>query len=224
MGMVYLSFGGGIHYFRRLGLFFVLSCAIGGATLAAAEVISYRDPMKSLIHMEWKVFLLVSIFCYTFLSFAFRGCARHIVSGQLTRGWIELGDRRVELTMLLDTGHTLTDPVWGLPVLIAEARVLEELWTESERAVLCNLESRGTLDSIERLNEVSPGRFRLLPYRAVGVSSGLLLSLRVDAVCVDGEVLRKAIVAISPTPLSENGEYSALWGGMDEKREAYRAA
>ena len=56
-------------------------------------------------------------------------------------------------------------------------------------------------------------RLQLLPYRAVGVECGLLLALRVDrANCGGGEV-RDCLTALSPTPLSDGGGYSALIGG-----------
>lgn len=224
MGLIYFSFGAGRDFLRRVVLFLMLSCTMGGVMLAAAQIFQSQDQIEYLIHLNWKVFFLVTGGCYFFLSVVFRGGARHAVARQLSRGWLERDGRRVELMALLDTGHTLTDPVRGLPVLIVEQKILDGLWTEEEKAVLRDLEVLGAACCLEQLNAVSPGRFRLLPYRAVGVSAGLLLSFQADAVVLDRRPCGKPLVAISPTCLSETGEYSALWGGMNDKREEYRAA
>ena len=56
------------------------------------------------------------------------------------------------------------------------------------------------------------GRFRLLPYRAVGVACGLLLAVRVDSLWVDGRDRGSVLVALSPTPVSDGGGYGALIG------------
>ena len=61
------------------------------------------------------------------------------------------------------------------------------------------------------------GRFRLLPYRSVGVPRGLLLAVRADGLELDGEGLGPALVALSPTPVSDGGGYRALIGPVDGK-------
>ena len=61
------------------------------------------------------------------------------------------------------------------------------------------------------------GRFRLLPYRSVGVDRGLLLALRVDRAVFDGVERGPLLVALSPTPVSDGGGYRALVGPLDGK-------
>ena len=106
-------------------------------------------------------------------------------SGELTRVRLTLGERQVELTGLVDTGNTLTDPATGRPVLVAEADSLEELLPPGLRPGPAEL--RDPAGVLERLED-GPWRlrFRLLPYRAVGVEQGLLLALRMDRVQVGG--------------------------------------
>ena len=55
-------------------------------------------------------------------------------------------------------------------------------------------------------------RWRLLPYRAVGIPWALLLAVRVDRAQVDGEDYGPILVALSPTPVSDGGGYNALIG------------
>ena len=60
------------------------------------------------------------------------------------------------------------------------------------------------------------GRFRLLPYRSVGVDRGLLLAVRLDALELNGQGRGPALVALSPTPVSDGGGYQALIGAADQ--------
>ena len=60
-------------------------------------------------------------------------------------------------------------------------------------------------------------RFRLLPYRCVGVECGLLLALRVDEARLGEQDVGPLLVALSPTPVSDGGGYRALVGPLDGK-------
>ena len=78
--------------------------------------------------MDLKIVLLSAAGCYGLLTLVFRGIGRHGgPSGELTRVRLTLGERQVELTGLVDTGNTLTDPVTGRPVMVAEGSRLSPL-------------------------------------------------------------------------------------------------
>lgn len=212
--LVRMTFGGGEHFLRRFLLFYVAACTMGGALVAAGPLLrSGRG---------WGAFFLAGGACYGVLSLLFRGDARHAAAGQLCRGAVERQGRRAELTALLDTGHTLTDN--GRPVLIGELGALRAIWSGEEWAALQELERQGSAACLEKLAAVSPGAFRLLPYRAVGVSAGMLLCCRAERLVLDGKDQGPVTVAISPTPVSDGGGYTALWGGEQKTREARHAA
>lgn len=213
-GLVWLTFGGGERFLRRFLLFYIVSCTMGGA-LSSAPGLWGRGG-------SWGMFFLVGGGCYALLSLLLRGGAQHAAAGQLCRGAVERRGRRATLTVLLDTGHTLTDG--RRPVLIGEAEALRPLWSQGEWTCLRELGSVGSAACLEKLAAVSPGDFRLLPYRAVGVSAGLLLCCRADRLMLDGREQGPVTLAISPTPISEVGGYTALWGGERKKEEAHHAA
>lgn len=213
-GLVLLTFGRRGPVLRELLLFILLSCTLGGAMLAFIRLIQENGGLEALKLLDWRAFFVVSGMCYLVLSVVFRGGARHAVAGELCPFTVELDGKEAAFTALLDTGHTLTDPATGEPVLIAQAAALDPLWSPWQRAVLARLEEKGAIWCLERLGE--PGRWRLLSYRAVGVSAGLLLCFRADRAAGDGEDMPRLTVAISPTPVSDGGGYTALWGGGRE--------
>lgn len=211
--LVRLAFGRREGFLRRGLLFFLLSCSLAGALVAGERLL--REQGGALEGLDWRIFFLAGGGCFLLLSVVFRGGVRHSAAGQLRRCRIRRRGREAELTVLLDTGCTLTDGLSGTPVLTAHWAALEALWTPEERVVLSRLESEGAACCLERLG----GGFRLLPYRAVGVRSGLLLCFKADGAELDGRPLGTVTVALSPTPVSDGGGYAALWGG-DAGKEA----
>jgi len=120
--------------------------------------------------------------------------------------------RELELTALLDTGNTLTDPATGQSVPVAEGEALLPLFPPENRPARGEL--RDPIPALERLNRGSwAGRFRLLPYRAVGVERGFLLAVKMDRIAVGENERGAVVVALSPTPVSDGGGYKVLMGG-----------
>jgi len=89
------------------------------------------------------------------------------------------------LAALLDTGNSLTDPLSGHPVVIAEYEALKEILSdEVRRAVdLHGLDDAGMLLA-EMGESIKYGNFRLIPYRSVGREDGWMVGFRPDSVLV----------------------------------------
>ena len=117
-----------------------------------------------------------------------------------------LRGKRVQLSALQDSGNTLCDPVSGEKVLTVYAKAALPLFPKEYRLTAEDFQAPTSL--MLRLKGFSP---RLIPYRAVGISSGLLLAIPCEIT-----LNRKngtGLVAFSPTPLSDGGAYDALTGG-----------
>ncbi len=96
---------------------------------------------------------------------------------------VRLGEREVSLNALLDTGNSLSDPLTGHPVIIAEYAVIKEILPEQVGTLI---ESHGLDDGAAVLvalgENIRPGNFRIIPYRSVGRENGWLLGFRPDEV------------------------------------------
>lgn len=212
--MVLAAFWKSRRLLRQVVIFFALSCAFGGGVLAIALLGGRGLALSNGVlysGMDLKIVLLSAAGCYGALTLIFQRTGRHTASsGELRPVRLTLGERQVSLTALVDTGNTLTDPATGRPVLVAEADCVEELLPPGIRPSPADL--RDPAGALERLEDPWRRRFRLLPYRSVGMDRGLLLAVRVDQVQVGEEDRGPMLAALSPTPVSDGGGYRALLG------------
>jgi stage II sporulation protein GA (sporulation sigma-E factor processing peptidase) len=200
-------------------LFLLLSGALAGLLLAVG--LASGDPARRLAgvfraEISWPVFAGTGAGFYLLLRAAFRRDVR-LKGGDILRVTIRIGGRRRELSALHDTGNTLRDPVNGEPVLVLEQRAVRDLWPPEIGRILD--QPLSPEEKMAQLHRRHAGRsFSLIPYRSVGVPAGLLLAFRSDALTVEGRIHRRVLLALSESPLSENGAYQALWGGEVGRR------
>ena len=98
----------------------------------------------------------------------------------------------------------LRDPVTGQSVLIVDATAAWRLLGLTRQQLMTPVET------------VAAGKFpglRLIPYRTVGQTGGLLAALRMENVKID-QWQGSALVAFAPVGLDAENGYRALTGGM----------
>ena len=204
------------RHLLRVGLvFFAVSAAFGGGIFALQLLGGQGLTLRSGIlysAMDLRLILLSAAGCYVLISLVLQRTARHTAARrELAPVLLTLEGRRVALTALVDTGNTLTDPATGRPVMVAEGEKVAGLFPAGQAP--SGEELRRPVDALERLGRQGwQGRCRLLPYRAVGVECGMLLALRLDGAKVGTEDYGRLLLALSPTPLTDGGGYSALIG------------
>lgn len=202
-GMVLTAYGSSDRLLRTGGLFLVLSCAWGGGLLLLS-----RGAGGGL--MGFRGLLVTAALGYGGLSLGLRGQFRHTrTGGDLVPLELTWDGRAMKLLALRDTGHTLTDPLTGGPVVVVEGRALAALLPELDPDLPAH-----PVEQLGKAREQVPGAaFQLLPYRAVGVDHGLLLALRLDRAVWGETDISNCLTALSPTPVSDGGGYQALVNG-----------
>lgn len=218
--MVVVGLGASRRLLRQAVIFFALACAFGGGVLAVSLFGGTGLSLGGgLVYsgMDIKIVLLSAAGCYVVLTLALNRMGRHTAAaGELVRAQLRLADREVAFTALVDTGNTLADPVSGRPVMVADADAVATLFPRGEGPGREELTAPAQV--LGRLNTGRfRGRFRLLPYRAVGVECGLLLTVRLDNVRLGEQDRGPMLVALSPTPVSDGGSYRALVGSTSGK-------
>ena len=216
--MLLLAYGGSRRLLRQGVLFVALTCAFGGGVVAIGLLGGTGLSLGGGVFysaLDLKMVLLSAAVCYGVITLVLQRVGKHSsAAGELVRARLRLGERQVELTALLDTGNTLTDPASGRPVLVAEGERVAHLFPADHRPGPADW--RDLSSALTRLGTGEwSRRFRLLPYRSVGVERGLLLAVRADALELNGRDRGPVLVALSPTPVSDGGGYQALIGAVE---------
>lgn len=210
--MICTAFGTGKGFLKRFLVFMGSSAALGGVVLALQLLGSGGMTMENGVlytGFNLRMLLATVILCYVALKFAFGRVARHGGGKKdLCAAQIELWGKSLEVTVLLDTGNTLTDPSNNRPVMVVEAQAMKRL-------LPVEIDAADPVKTMEKMEDSRlRQKLRLLPYRAVGVEHGLLLAVRSERVVLGGREIKGLLVALSPTPVSDGGGYQALVGDL----------
>lgn len=188
LGLIsWIAFGTGKSALHRAAIFVLLCMAMGGAAAGIGG-----GSFLSLVFAA----VCVAVICV----FGFRG---KVGGGSYIPVEISYKGKRIRIMALQDTGNTLRDPITGQSVLVVGADVARELTGLTAEQLGSPLEviTAGVL----------PG-LRLIPYRAVGKTDGMLLALRLPEVKI-GTRKGSGLVAFAPEGLGSDGAYQALTGG-----------
>lgn len=208
------------HRWRILGLFLLLSAALGGIVLAAGLAVGSGTVVFEKLYYartSWPLLLGTASGMYLLLHAIFGQGARH-GGGEMMKIRIGIYGRETDVLALHDTGNTLRDPVAGQPVLVIEQAALRGIWEKRTAEIID--QPVAAEEKIARLHADGLGAgFTLLPFRAVGTATGLLLAVRSDYIKVGRAVYPKAWIALNEGPISDGGGYRALWGGTKRGEE-----
>lgn len=197
--LIALGFGSLRGFLRRIGIFFIASFLYAGAMMGLWAVLNTKAiAIKGgVVYMDISpTFLIIStLICYLIISLIRFLNKRQAYKGKRVSLSISLGDKTVKTTALVDTGHSLLDPITERPIIIIESSVAMEL--------LGFLPAEGDASKI-------PG-YRVIPYSAVG-GHGLLNAFKPSdiqaLISSEKNITVSALVAISNEPLGE--DYRAI--------------
>lgn len=197
--MTLLAYGGEERWLRLTLLFALLSCLLAGAVLGLGMAL--RVSGGGLLAVA------AAALCLT-LWLVFRASVQNGVQGKRLLFRLRVGGSIMSGTALWDTGNQLRDPVRGQPVLVLAPEKARQFLPPALRGV--SFQDPAELLKLLQAH-VPEWKPRLLPYRAVGRPSGLLVTVQAEWVELQGSRTGAVRVALSPTPLGEGCD--ALWGG-----------
>lgn len=207
-----IAFGPGRCLIRQCVVLFLLAAAFSGLVLVLTELFSAPGALvggRVYYPVSLGVLLLTGGGAYGVMKWGLSRLSHH--GGDVADLEIALGENRVKLTALRDTGNTLRDPISGCQVLVADWTVLHKLLPQAQ---LRQEQFSEPTELLEQLRLCAPRTaFRLIPYKAVGVEHGLLLALRPEEVKIGGK-REQLLVGFSPVRVSDGGGYEALLGGV----------
>lgn len=171
-------------YGKLVLLFYFISFAMGGITIGLMYFFEVTGVSSNgAVYMGSIGYLLVTMTAaaaYLMLAIIAGWTKGKLKESRRTnRVTVAVCGRRTELLGLLDTANFLSDPVTGKPVFLLSETSLQLLFSAETAALL--LAKREPAELMDALGQSElAGRLRLIPYRAVGTESGMLLGIRPD--------------------------------------------
>lgn len=108
---------------------------------------------------------------------------------------INLNDKKAQLIALVDTGNSLREPLTQKPVIIVEYFAIKDILPKKLEKLFMNT-GELQLDTIaEVMLEVnSEIKLKVIPYKTIGRSNGMLIGFKPDEIYIDDESFKKRIV------------------------------
>jgi stage II sporulation protein GA (sporulation sigma-E factor processing peptidase) len=181
-----IAFGWNRRSVKRGMFLLVLSMALGGIAIGLG-----KGSVLTILFSAAGLYLVSNL------------CAGQVKQRSFSR--LELGYRGNvwKVIALQDTGNMLTDPVTGQTVTVVCGRIAREM---------LGLSAEALTDPVKAITESKVTGLRLIPYKALGSTNGLLPALMLDEVRIDGKPAGR-LVAFSPEVTGEDG-FEALTGGV----------
>ncbi|CAI6020427.1 sigma-E processing peptidase SpoIIGA [Cohnella sp. JJ-181] len=233
--MVFLAFGygGPLKFARTMGSFYLVNFATLGAVIGVSSLVKWSgSPWRGIaftsdggmiLSFDVQAVMLaitMGVAIWLYRTEAGSRESRKRLEALVVDVVIRIGDREWSCRGLVDTGNRLYDPLTRIPVMIVEAALwrdeLPEGWadrlkTESADRLI------GELDDADGGLPALRDRYRLVPYRAAGGNSKLMLAVKPDSVSIadpagqgDACVHRRVLVGLDGGSLSSEGAYRAI--------------
>lgn len=208
------------NYLKNVIYLYLISFVLGGASLGVMYLFGQQFVETwngiALVQIDFQFFwLAVAVSLVLAATFFLRQHLRRDLSAApcIVTAQILMAEKQVSLRLLVDTGNSLVDPLTAQPVIVAEQEHLLPLFSPLFAQQLAQTASGSAQLLLAAQQSEMPGRWRLIPYRAVG-QQGMLLGFRPDWVILQhGKEYRRysnVIVALSEQKFSAYETYQGL--------------
>ena len=177
-------------FLKELFGFYIISFIFAGATLGAYYT---SDNFGSILNRKIDIFggfpvlylilgitasVLISRITFTYFN------QRSIKSNYIADAIIKYNDRQIIIKVLLDTGHSLTNPFTGDKVMVVEYEKLQNILPESVKELIIAYE-KSDYNNMELILKKLQDEIKLnmIPFNSIG-KHGILFAFKPDSVKV----------------------------------------
>lgn len=230
--MVWVAFRpkGVWEFGKLLGLFYLASFLMGGAAYASNGLFQNISMKNGLLIVKGRVAwlqpstLLLILLALPLVYWLGRSAWNRLARSKQREQnfWqveVRIGDWQTEFVGLLDTGNALVDPLSRTPVMVLDWELMREALPEFLTQCFEKGTDLATVLGDSEMEHEWQARMRLVPYRGVGGTMGMLLSLRPDLVLMRAReeqtgswthTCQKVLIGLNPKPLAADGSYRAI--------------
>ena len=220
-GVMVAFYPTGIKHFLRLMLAaYGITFAVGGLGMA----LFYLTDLPYAIYyiaadldgftraVSWQLLLVGMVTSYFLIKIIMRLVEYQTIKRQmLMHVMVSMNEKYIFFDALVDTGHSLREPLTQSPVIVAEFEQVQDFLPEG----LKGLFNQGQESNIASILDNQEGQFyqriRMIPFTSIGKSSGMLIGFRPDRVMVGTKTSRQdVVIGIYNDRLTPDGRYHGL--------------
>lgn len=158
----------------------------------------------------YKISILLFSLCLAYASVI---VLKHVIKSNTYYHSVNIccNNKSVNTVGLVDTGNSLVEPISQKPVIIAEFSAVKELLPQRLVGIYTDKKEGSLMDIVDAVADDSFRRYiRVIPFKSIGNENGIMLGFIADFVTIDGNNIKKPVVAICSKNLCHNGTYNTL--------------
>ncbi|WP_243183302.1 sigma-E processing peptidase SpoIIGA [Anaerosolibacter carboniphilus] len=213
------------HFFKLLGIFYLISFMFGGAAFALFYFTVFQGLLSNGVFYIGNVFdtfspkllIYAGIIAYILIKYCWDYIQVKISREKIyVPICIEIENQKSQVKALIDTGNSLHDPLSKYPVIIVEYEAIKDLLPLDIQGMFNNSSKDINLDLITGIIQSSQwmNRFRMIPFKSLGKDNGMLIGFKPDCVELQdnnhSKCIKEIIIGIYTRKLSTDGDYHAL--------------
>jgi len=220
-GVMVAFYPTGVKHFLKLMLgAYGITFAVGGLGMAlvyltdlpyaiyyiAADLDGFRQAVS------WQLVLIGMVVSYFLIKLAMRLIEHHTIKRQMLMNvMVSMNEKYIYFDALVDTGHSLRDPLSKSPVIVAEFEQVQEFLPDGLRGLFYHRKESDLASVLDSHEGAFYQRLRMIPFTSIGKSGGMLIGFRPDKVMVGTETSRQdVVIGIYNDKLTVDGRYQGL--------------
>jgi len=220
-GVLVTFYPTGIKYFLRLMLAaYGITFAVGGLGMA----LFYLTDLPYAIYyiaadldglrraVSWQLVLVGTVASYILIKLTMKLIEHQTIKRQMLMNvMVSMNEKYIFFDALVDTGHSLKDPLSQSPVIVAEFEQVQEFLPEGLKGLFYDRQENDLASVLDSQEGQFYQRIRMIPFSSIGKTSGMLIGFRPDQVMVGSKNSRQdVVIGIYNDRLTPDGRYQAL--------------
>ena len=211
----------GVRHFLKLMLAaYGTTFAVGGLGMAlfyltdlpyaiyyiAADIDGFRRAVS------WQLVLVGTAASYILIKLTMRLIEYQTIKRQMLMNvMVSMNEKYIYFDALVDTGHSLKEPLSQSPVIVTEFEQVQEFLPEGLRDLFYERQENDLTGVLGSQEGPFYQRIRMIPFTSIGKTSGMLIGFRPDEVMVGAKNSRQdVVIGIYNDRLTPDGRYQAL--------------
>ena len=220
-GVMVAFYPTGVRHFLKLMLAaYGITFAVGGLGMALFYLTNLpyaiyyiaADLDGFMRAVSWQLVVTGMVVSYLLIKLTMRVIEHQTIKRQMLMNvMVSMNEKYVYFDALVDTGHSLRDPLSKSPVIVAEFEQVQEFLPDGLKGLFHHRQESDLASVLDSHESAFYQRLRMIPFTSIGKSAGMLIGFRPDKVMVGTETSRQdVVIGIYNDRLTIDGRYQGL--------------